>query len=216
MRPSGRPGFWTGLGAAAVAVTLAVGVGQALTLALDLPNLSMVFLLAVLGCSATFGLWSAVAASFLSFLAYNFFFIQPVHTFTIAEPQEVLSLLVFLIVAVLTGSLAGRVHDQAKAASQRAQNIASLYDFSRKLAGAARLDDVLWASVTHLHRAQGGPVVLLLPQEGEVQLAVRMAAGPGTCRRARSAPRNGRSTSRNFPAGAPTPCPISPCSSARS
>ncbi|MCW2272814.1 DUF4118 domain-containing protein [Rhodoblastus acidophilus] len=162
--------LWTGLGAAAVAVTLAVGVGQALTLALDLPNLSMVFLLAVLGCSATFGLWSAVAASFISFLAYNFFFIQPVHTFTVAEPQEVLSLLVFLIVAVLTGSLAGRVHDQAKAASQRAQNIASLYDFSRKLAGAARLDDVLWASVTHLHRAQGGPVVLLLPQEGEVQL----------------------------------------------
>jgi len=162
--------LWPGLAAAATAVALAVGAGYALTLALDLPNLSMVFLLAVLACAATYGLWSAVAASFMSFLAYNFFFIQPVHTFTIAEPQEVLSLLVFLIVAVLTGSLAGRVHDQATAASLRAQNIASLYDFSRKLAGAARLDDVLWASATHLHRAQGGPVVLLLPQDGELQL----------------------------------------------
>jgi two-component system sensor histidine kinase KdpD len=162
--------LWPGLAAAAFAVAVAVGVGHALTLVLDLPNLSMVFLLAVLGCSATYGLWSAVAASFLSFLAYNFFFIPPIYTFTIAEPQEVLSLLVFLIVAVLTGSLAGRVHDQAAAASLRAQNIASLYDFSRKLAGAARLEDVLWASVTHLHRTQGGPVVLLLPEGGEVQL----------------------------------------------
>jgi len=161
---------WTGVAAAVVAVALAVGIGQALTLALNLPDLSMLFLLAVLACAATYGPWSAALASFLSFLSYNFFFIQPIHTFTIAEPQEVLSLLVFLIVAALTGSLAGRVHDQAAAARQRAENIASLYDFSRKLAGAARIDDVLWASATHLHRAQGGPVVLMLPRDGEIQL----------------------------------------------
>jgi two-component system sensor histidine kinase KdpD len=166
--PRGK--LWPGLAAAAFAVGVAVGVGELLTLALDLPNLSMVFLLAVLGCAATYGLWSAVAASFLSFLAYNFFFIPPIYTFTVAEPQEVLSLLVFLIVSVLTGSLAGRVHDQAAAVRQRAQDIESLYDFSRKLAGAARLDDVLWASATHLHRAQGGPVALLLPEEGEIRL----------------------------------------------
>ncbi|PPQ40676.1 two-component system, OmpR family, sensor histidine kinase KdpD [Rhodoblastus acidophilus] len=162
--------LWTGFAAAIGAVAAAVGVGHALTLALDLPNLSMVFLLAVLGCAATYGPWSAVAASFLSFLAYNFFFIPPIHTFTVAEPQEVLSLLVFLIVAVATGSLAGRVHDQATAASRRAEAIAALYAFSRKLAGAARLDDVLWASATHLHRTQGGSIVLLLPQDGELQL----------------------------------------------
>jgi two-component system sensor histidine kinase KdpD len=159
-----------GLLAAVVAVALAVGAGELLSLALNLPNLSMVFLLAVLGCSVTYGLWSAVAASFLAFLAYNFFFIPPIYTFTVAEPQELLSLLVFLIVAVLAGTLAGRVHDSAAAVRQRAQNIESLYDFSRKLSGAARLDDVLWASVTHLHKLQGGPIVLLLPRDGEVVL----------------------------------------------
>ena len=169
LRPS--PEKWLpGVLAATVAVALAVGLGELLSLALNLPNLSMVFLLAVLGCSVTYGLWSAVAASFLSFLAYNFFFIQPIYTFTVAEPQELLSLLAFLIVAVLTGTLAGRVHDQATAVRQRAQNIESLYEFSRKLAGAARLDDVLWASATHLYKLQGGPVVLLLPQEGDVKL----------------------------------------------
>ncbi len=68
-------GLLPGLIAAFVAVAVAVGIGEALSLVLKLPNLSMVFLLAVLGCAVSYGLWSAVAASVLSFLAYNFFFI---------------------------------------------------------------------------------------------------------------------------------------------
>ncbi|WP_374546392.1 DUF4118 domain-containing protein, partial [Rhodoblastus sp.] len=64
-----------GLIGAVAAVAVAVGVGEALNAVLRLPNLSMVFLLAVLVCAERFGLLSAIAASFLSFLAYNFFFI---------------------------------------------------------------------------------------------------------------------------------------------
>ncbi len=50
----------------------------------------MVFLLAVLLTAVGFGIWPAVYASVLSFLAFNFFFIEPLHTFTIAEPYELL------------------------------------------------------------------------------------------------------------------------------
>ena len=103
---------------------MAVLAGEALSAWLHLPNLSMIFLIAVLFCAERFGLVAAVAASFLSFLAYNFFFIEPIYTFTVAEPQELLSLLAFLVVAVLTGSLAGRVRDQAEGVRERAQNIA--------------------------------------------------------------------------------------------
>ena len=49
----------------------------------------------------------------LSFLVYNFFFIPPLYTFTIAEPYELLALVIFLIVAVITSALAGRVREQA-------------------------------------------------------------------------------------------------------
>ena len=126
-----------GLAGAVIAVALAVGLGEALNAWLQLPNLSMVFLLAVLVCAERFGLWSAIAASFLSFLGYNFFFIAPIYTFTIAKPEELLSLLVFLVVAVLTGSLAGRVHDQSEIVRERAHNTELLYDFSRKLSGRA-------------------------------------------------------------------------------
>ncbi|MDR3373377.1 MAG: sensor histidine kinase KdpD [Ancalomicrobiaceae bacterium] len=159
-----------GLISAAVAVACAVGLGEALSRLIDLPNLSMVFLLAVLACAATYGLVSAVAASFLSFLAFNFFFIQPVYTLTVAQPQELLSLTVFLIVAVLTGSLAGRAHDRTEALRQRAQDTESLYEFSRKLAGAAKLDEVLWAAATHLQKTHGGPIVFLMPEDGELQV----------------------------------------------
>ena len=79
------------------------------TVLTPIPNLSVVFLLAVLLSAVSFGIWPAIYASVLSFLAFNFFFIEPLYTFTIAEPYELLALLTFLIVAVVTSALAGRV-----------------------------------------------------------------------------------------------------------
>jgi two-component system, OmpR family, sensor histidine kinase KdpD len=163
--------LWLGMAAAFGSVALGVLVAAVVDAWLHPPNLSMVFLLAVLICAERFGLWSAIAASVLSFLAYNFFFIPPIYTFTIAEPQELLSLLVFLVVAVLTGSLAGRVHDRTEAVRERAHNTELLYDFSQKLSGAAKLDEALWAAAAHLQKAQGRGIVLLVPEAGELRLA---------------------------------------------
>jgi two-component system sensor histidine kinase KdpD len=145
-------------GAAVLAVAAAVGLSAALSAGVRLPNLSMIFLLAVLFCAAQFGLWSAIGASFLSFLAYNFFFIEPYYTFSVAEPQELLALVIFLIVSVLTGSLAARVRDQAVAVRRRANN--------------TQLDEVLWASSTYLQKAQGGHIVYLMPEEGDLVVGV--------------------------------------------
>jgi two-component system sensor histidine kinase KdpD len=170
-RETERRRLGAGLAGAALAVALAVGAGEALNVWLRLPNLSMVFLLAVLVCAERFGLWSAIAASFLSFLAYNFFFIEPLYTLTVAKPEELLSLLVFLLVAVLTGSLAGRVHDQSEFVQRRAENTELLYAFSRKLSAAPTLDDALWAAAAHLQRAQGGHILFLLPEGDELRLA---------------------------------------------
>jgi len=159
-------------GAAVLAVAAAVGLSELLSAGVRLPNLSMIFLLAVLFCAAQFGLWSAIGASFLSFLAYNFFFIEPLYTFTVAEPQELLALVIFLIASVLTGSLAARVRDQAQAVRRRAHNTQLLYEFSRKLSGAAKIDEVLWASAAHLQKAQGGHIVFLMPDDGDLTIGV--------------------------------------------
>src|SRR6185503_16751350 len=84
-----------------------------------LPNVSMIFLVGVLISALRFGLLPSIFASLLSAAVYNFFFIPPLYTFTIASTYEVLSFLVFLIVAVLTSNLAGRARDQAEMARAR-------------------------------------------------------------------------------------------------
>ena len=173
--------LWAGLAAAVGSVAMAVGVGMAASRYLPLPNLDMMFLAAVLVCAATLGVWAAVAAAVLSFLAYNFFFIPPLYTFTVAEPREVLALVIFLMVAILTGGLAGRVREQSDAARKRVTTIQALYDVSRKLSGSTTLDDVLWVIARQVAEATGRSAVVLMPADGAaggVDLEIRAAFPP--------------------------------------
>ncbi len=177
LRPlfAGR-GFGIDAAAAAGSVAVAVGVGEALSEWLLLPNLSIIFLAAVLFCSLQRGARAAILASLLSFLSYNFFFIEPIYTFTVAKPYELFALFVFLAVSALTGSLAGRMRDQRERVVKAAAATQSLYEFSRKLSGASGVEEVLWAAAAHLHATFGGRVVLLVP-EGE-SLELRAAWPP--------------------------------------
>ena len=161
---------------AAAAVAAAVGIGEALTALLLLPNLSIIFLSAVLFCAVQFGTRAAIMASFSSFLAYNFFFIEPIYTFTVAQPYELFALFVFLAVSALTGSLAGRIRDQRERVLKAAAATQSLYEFSRKLSGASGEEDVLWAAAAHLHATFGGRIMLLVA-DGDA-LALRAAWPP--------------------------------------
>lgn len=163
-----HPGFLVDLGLAALGAGLGTAVGVGLDAVMELPNLSMVFLVSVLACSALRGTRSAVLAAVLSFLAYNYFFIDPVHTMTIAKPHELFALLIFLVVATLTGSLTGRVRAQARAAMTQTRVIEAQAAFSRKLAAASTEDDVLWTTATQLHTMLGGKAILLAPEGGEL------------------------------------------------
>ena len=165
-----RRGLGAELAVALVSVAAAVAVAEALSEVLQLPNLSMIFLTAVLFCAVRFGTRAAVLASLASFAAYNFFFIEPIYTFTVAQPQELFALLIFLAVAVLTGSLTGRIRDQREMVIGNAEVTQSLYDYSRKLSGALRPDDVLWAAAAHLHATFGGRIVLLVAEGDELQI----------------------------------------------
>ncbi|MBY0613447.1 MAG: DUF4118 domain-containing protein, partial [Beijerinckiaceae bacterium] len=157
---------------ATTAVAAAVGVGLLLGYWLPLPNLSMIFLAAVLVSALSYGLPSAIGAAFLSFLAYNFFFIEPRYTFTVAEPHELFALLIFLVVAIGTGTLAGRARDQSEIVRSRARASQALSDFSRRLSGTADLENVLTVSATHLHATLGLKVVYLLPGQDRLNLVV--------------------------------------------
>jgi len=155
---------------ATLAVAVALLVGEGLTELTPIPNLSMVFLLAVLVTAMSFGVWPAIFASVLSFFAYNFFFIPPLYTFTIAEPYELLALVIFLVVAVVSSALAGRVREQARIAANRMRAMRRLYEFTRRLSGLATLDGVAEGAASEIHASLGRPVVVLLTHDDDLSL----------------------------------------------
>src|SRR5215207_6280622 len=114
-----------------VAVALATAAGVGIASFVPLPNVSMVFLLAVVFSATVFGIWPALRTSALSFFAYNFFFIEPHYTFSVSQPHELLALFIFLIIAVLTATLAGQARVQATTALERARASRRLYEFAR-------------------------------------------------------------------------------------
>ncbi len=155
-------------GASIGLVGLALGAALLLKHVLGVSNVSLTFLIAILTSAIAYGLWASLFACVVSVLAYNFFLLPPIYTFTIADPENVVFLFFFAIVALIVSNLAARQRTQAVVARQRARTTEDLYLFSRKLAGAAALDDLLWASVHQIALMLKVRVVILLPDAGEL------------------------------------------------
>jgi two-component system, OmpR family, sensor histidine kinase KdpD len=147
-------------------VAAAILIAALLRQTLGVSNLAQVFLIAVLASAVTFGLWPSLFACLASVLSYNFFFLPPLYTFTVADPENVVALFFFTVVALIASNLAARMRDQAVAAWERTRITEDLYLFSRKLAGVATLDDLLWATVHQIALMLKVRVVVLLPEDG--------------------------------------------------
>ena len=139
-------------------------------------NAGLVFLVAVLMSAVTYGLWPGLFACVVSALAYNFFFFPPLYTLSIADPRNAVTLVLFGIVALIASNLAARIRAQTVAAEERAGMMENLYLFSRKLAGAFTLDDLLWAIAFQFAQMLKSRSVILLP-DGDA-LAVRAGYPP--------------------------------------
>jgi two-component system sensor histidine kinase KdpD len=154
--------------AALVAVALALGAGQLIRPWFGVENVDLVFLTAIVGVAVRFGLWPSLFASALASLLYNIFFLPPLYTLTIAAPTNVAAFGFFALMSILVSNVAARVRTQAITAVARARTTESLYAFSRKLAGAGTLDDVLWATAYQIALMLKVRVVLLLPVDGSI------------------------------------------------
>ncbi|HTO65513.1 MAG TPA: sensor histidine kinase KdpD [Bradyrhizobium sp.] len=129
-------------------------------------NVDLVLLTAVVGVAVRYGLWPSLLATVAASLAYNFFFMPPIYTFTIADPTNIAAFILFMVIAIVVSNVAARVRTQADTAIGRIRMTEQLYAFSRKLAGTATLDDVLWASAYQTALMLKVRVVLLLPEQG--------------------------------------------------
>ena len=146
-------------------VAAAVLIAILLRRALGVSNLAQVFLIAVLASAVTYGLWASLFACLISVLSYNFFFLPPLYTFTIADPENVV-VLFFFCHRSADREQPRRVRAEAIAARERARITEELYLFSRKLAGVATLDDLLWTTVHQIALMLKVRVVVLLPEDG--------------------------------------------------
>ena len=152
------------------ALVLALGVSFLINWRLGVENVNLVFLTAIVGIAARYGLWPSLFASVIASLCYNFFFLPPIYTFTITDPVNIAAFIFFIIMAVVVSNVAARVRTQALGAMQRARTTESLYAFSRKLAGVGTLDDVLWATAYQTALMLSVRVVLLLPDNGKISV----------------------------------------------
>ncbi|SIQ46689.1 sensor histidine kinase KdpD [Aquipseudomonas alcaligenes] len=122
-------------------------VSLGLSRVLELPNISLVFLAAVLVVAVRSSLGPALACAGLSFLAYNFLFIPPTWTLIIERQEDVLTLLFFLMMAGLTGNLASRQRRQLQALRHTQAETTALLELSRKLTAATDRQAVLNAAM---------------------------------------------------------------------
>src|SRR5207253_2652126 len=77
-------------------------------------NFSLVYLLVVLVTAIYQGTGPSLLAAVICFLGFNFFLVKPLYTFLVADPRDLLDLLIFLVAAVLTGRLAADARKQTR------------------------------------------------------------------------------------------------------
>src|SRR5262249_40182420 len=110
----------------------------------NIANISMLYLLAVMATAVAFGRGPAVFASVVAFLVFDWFFVVPLHQLTVSDPEEWVSLLFFLLTATVTGQLAAGQRQRAREAQQREREAVVLYDVVRLL-GGSEVDQALEA-----------------------------------------------------------------------
>jgi len=154
---------WAGSTALVAAITGAglLGGGDA-----PIEAMGMVFLATVVAAASLQGLQVALYTAVIAFLAWDFFFIPPVHTITIANAHDAVAAVVFLVVAVITGVLAGRVRAEARAGQARIESLRRVGAFSRRLGEPASEADLLAEVARQAAGIAGQGAALTLEGEG--------------------------------------------------
>ncbi|MGN6358555.1 MAG: DUF4118 domain-containing protein [Novosphingobium sp.] len=177
--PQRQPGSWGKPGGYFVSLgltTLVTVLGIAIFAGESITNIGLLYLLPVMVAATRYGLRTGIATGLVSSLAYNFFFIPPTHTFTVEDPQNIITVLVLMGVAVVSSQLAARVREQALLAQHSAAQNSMLAGFARLLTGISQPDELGQLLCVEIARLLEVNTVLLLLQEND--LTVQAAFPP--------------------------------------
>jgi two-component system sensor histidine kinase KdpD len=150
---------------AVVSVLASTGLAWVLFPHVNLANLIMVYLLGILAVSSRLSLGPSTLASFLSVIAFDFFFVSPRFSFAVSDTQYIFMFLVMLLVGLSISNLTVRVRQQAKLSRLRERRTAALYALSRELASTRGTQELLRIAVKHIAEVFESDVIALLPDE---------------------------------------------------
>ena len=153
-----------------IAVSLAAVAGISLfyrhILHVNQTTVALSFLLAILAVSAVWGMAVSVAMSLVAVAAFNYFFLPPVGTLTIADPQNWVALFAFLVTSIVGSQLSSRIRTEADEAHHRRREVERLYQFSRKLLGEGNVIQLMNAIPDYIVESfEAGAAALFLPQK---------------------------------------------------
>lgn len=161
---------WAGLSVAGV-----TAIGVLVRPYIELSDVSMLYLLAIMVTAVWFGRGPSMAAALLSVAAFDLLFVAPLYTFAVDDPRYVLTFGFMLGLGLVISGLTERVRMQAAAARGREQRTAILYSLSRDLAQLRHSASIGVSAARHVAELTGGTVTVLLPgPDGE------LAPLPGT------------------------------------
>jgi two-component system, OmpR family, sensor histidine kinase KdpD len=158
---------WAGSVAVIAAVTVA---GIEMRGIVPVEAADMIYLASIVAIAVVWGTWPAVLSTMLGLFAWDFFFIAPLYTITIESPRDVITGFVFAAVAVLTGTLAGRVRAEIRAAAGRIEGLRRIGLFSRRLGQATTEPDLL-AEIARQAAGVGSQAVVLTQEAASLALA---------------------------------------------
>ncbi|WP_373975502.1 sensor histidine kinase KdpD [Chitinibacter sp. SCUT-21] len=154
---------WRNYAIAIGACTLTTLLAAALLNVFDLANVVIVFLLTVVLVAIRYGRGPGVLASFLSVLSFDFFFVHPKLSLTVADTQYVFTFVLMLSVALIISQLAARLRFEAQVATYRERRTRALYELGRELAGALTAASVVEMGVRRLAELFDAQLLILLP-----------------------------------------------------
>jgi two-component system sensor histidine kinase KdpD len=129
--------------AVAAALVFVIVVAYRVAIRVNPTTVGFTFLVGVLVVSATWGLRQAVFMAVVATLAFNYFFLPPFGTFTIADPQNWIALFAFLLTAVIASQLAEKARREAESANERRRDTERLYAFSQLLLSSDNVAELL-------------------------------------------------------------------------
>ena len=158
-------------------VVLITLLGKTLTPYFDLINIAILYLLPVLVSAVRWGRGPSFFSAGLGVLVFDFFFVPPVFSLTVHDIRHVFVFVMFLLVAIVTGTMATKLRNELDKTKEREQRTLALYALSQKIAAESDLQRVLRTVVEGVAETIKGEVIMLV-HNPDAEALLELAAYP--------------------------------------